>query len=77
MCATYYLIVLIALLGSTFLFLVFVHRLAEFIVDRLIKMEKISEDDIADIKKEFGKRDVNKSNTLTESDLPQSTQAEN
>ena len=40
-------------------------------------MEKISEDDIADIKKEFGKRDVNKSNTLTESDLPQSTQAEN
>ena len=77
MCATYYLIVLIALLGLTYLFLFFVHRLAEFIVDRLKKMEKISEDDIADIKKEFGKRDVNKSNTLTESDLPQSTQAEN
>ncbi|XP_075672304.1 two-pore potassium channel 1-like [Castanea sativa] len=50
---------------------------AEFILDRLKKMEKISEDDIADIKEEFRKRDVNKSNTLTESDLPQSTQAEN
>ncbi|KAM3743998.1 hypothetical protein ACB098_06G018200 [Castanea mollissima] len=50
---------------------------AEFILDRLKKMEKISEDDIADIKEEFRKRDVNKSNTLTESDLPQSTQVEN
>ena len=38
-------------------------------------MEKIIEDDIAPIREEFGNCDVDKSNTLTTSDILQSTRA--
>ena len=52
--------------------------MAEFILHKLKQMEKITEDDIALLKEEFNKNDIDKSKTLTESDLrhPQSTRTE-
>ncbi|KAL4618669.1 hypothetical protein ACB092_06G027200 [Castanea dentata] len=49
--------------------------IAEFILHKLKEMEKISEDDIAPIMEKFGNIDLDKSNSLTTSDIPQSTRA--